>query len=512
MHRQRFSALLLLISFIFYPLLSARGFVGYYENNSEFNQNNLVPDSFITDYNSMTAEQIREFAINQGGTLASYIDPEVKLPAYFIIWQTAQEFQINPKFILTMLQKEQSLVTNDSPTQNQYDWAVGYTCYGGICLDEYRGFSRQIRGMADRFIFHYLADLDETGKYKNGYNCTFTKWCVGNPTQTQDEQLIIPQNKATCALYTYNPYRGGTIMEGLKIGANYNFWKIWNNWFKTAKFRPESSLLKSQTSDVVYLIQDGKKRPFKNFAALITRYNPENIIVVDQGEINQYETGAEIKFSQYSLLATENGDLYMVDGDNLRKFASQEVFSTLGFNPEEVENVTIADLADLPRGRDIDINSSYPTGALIQEIKSGGIYFVQNGIKYPIFSREIMSVNFPGQTPLKGRQDELDKYPKGEAIKFKDGTLVKSKDSDVVYVIAKGKKLTIASAEAFISRGYAWNKIVVTNQAAIDIHPTGETLEKIDFSRIPQTNIQTVTPTNTPVLTNPSTSSTSTLE
>ena len=215
-----------LLGLIFLPLSSLAQQISFYETNPDFNPNNIITDNDVMDYNSMTIEQIRDFISQQGGTLGAYLDPASNMPAYWLIWQAAQEFRINPKFILTMLQKEQSLVTDPNPTQNQYDWAVGYSCYGGVCLDKYKGFTNQIRGMANKVMNSYMADLNLKSKHKNNFFCTFTKWCVGDAKQTQDYQLIIPQNKATAALYTYNPYQGGTVVNGYKIGANYNFWKI----------------------------------------------------------------------------------------------------------------------------------------------------------------------------------------------------------------------------------------------------------------------------------------------
>jgi len=480
MNNKKILFLSIILCLVFYPVSFLRSAVVFYETNADFNPNNIVPESALTDYSSLTVQQIKDFVDSKGGTLGQYIDPVVKLPAYYIIWQASQDFKINPQFLLTMLQKEQSLVNDPAPTQNQYDWATGYSCYGGICLDKYRGFAAQVRATANKFINSYLADLNTLGLHKSGFYCTFTKWCIGNPTETQDEQMIIPQNKVTCALYTYNPYRGGTVVDGLKVGANYNFWKIWNNWFATTVFRPNGSLVKGSDQDTVYLIKDGQKRPFANFAALITRYDPENIITVEPAELDQFVTGLEIKFSQYSLLMTENGDIYLVDGESLRHITSMEVFVTLGFNPEEVEQVNTSDIASFSQGKPIDIYDSFPTGALITDTKTGGVYFVQNGTKYPIFSPEIMMVNFPNQTVLKGHNQELEKYPKGEAIKFKDGTLIKSQESPLVYFIADGKKLPIASEQAFITRGYNWDKIVVTSQAAVDIHPTGPALDVIE--------------------------------
>jgi len=455
-----------------------------YADDPDFNQNLIISDSAVRDAQSMTMSQIKDFVASQGGTLASYIDPMTNLPAYVVIFMTAQEFQMNPKFILTMLQKEQGLVTNPTPTQNQYDWAVGYSCYGGICLDKYKGFSVQIRSMANKFMNDYLSDLNQLSKHKTNFFCTFTKWCVGDAKQTQDEQLIIPQNKITAALYTYNPYRGGTITDNGKVGANFNFWKIWNNWFSDKMdFRPNGTLVKNANEDTVYLIQNGQKRPFANFSALATRYNPADIITIETTELAKYPTGPAIKFAQYSLLKNSGGEIFLVLNDSLKKIADMQVFKTLGFNPEEVEDVTDSELVDISRGAEITINDSYPTGALIQDAKTGGIYYVENGIKYPILAKELIKTNYPGQKIISIHPKELEKYPKGDAIKFKDGSLIKAKDSSQVYFISDGKKLPIADEKAFLSRGYQWNKIIETNQITIDIHPTGQILEAIIVNR-----------------------------
>ena len=487
MRKSKIIFLFVLFSLLSSPLSSSAISIAFYETNPDFNPNLILSDSSLGDYNSMTVGQIRDFAAAKGGTLDTYIDPVVRLPAYWIIWQTAQEFRISPKFILTMLQKEQSLVTDDSPDQKQYDWAVGYSCYGGICLDRYKGFAQQIRSMANKIMNSYLADLNVKSLHKKNFFCTFTKWCIGDARETQDYQLIIPQNKITAALYTYNPYRGGTVVDGYKIGANYNFWKIWNSWFDQKVFRPGGSLLKTADSDKVYLIQNGKKRPFATFSSLVTRYDPENIIIVEPGELDQYEIGGEIRFAQYSLLANSQGDIYLLVDDSLRHIVSAEVFRTLGFNPEEVETVDNTDLVGLAIGREITINSAYPTGALIKDAKTGGVYYVLSGFKYPIFSKEILKANFLNQSVLSASSDELEKYPKGEAVKFKEASLIKSTGSDVVYVISDGRKLPIADEKAFVSRGYQWDKIISTSQAAVDIHPTGETLEFLDTSLVPKT-------------------------
>jgi hypothetical protein len=296
--------------------------------SEDFNEDSIVSDENFTASQSMTLEQIQSF-LESRGKLGSYIDPETKLPAAFVIYNAAKDYGISPKILLVLLQKEQSLVEDDDPDISQYNWATGYSCYNGTCDDEYKGFSRQVKGAARRFMIGYWPDLVETG-------CTFTNWCVGQSRLSQDKVWITPQNKATAALYTYNPYRGNSIVDGVKIGANYNFWKIWNRWFPSSGY-PDGSLLKAEGDAKVYLIKGGQKHWITSYATLVTRYNPDYIITVSTDELADYEEGDPIKFPLYALVKTPNGAIYLIADDTKRMIVSWEVFRTIGFNPEEVK-------------------------------------------------------------------------------------------------------------------------------------------------------------------------------
>lgn len=470
--------LFLSVIFLLIPYFSALG-VETYEDNVDFTPNQIVSDSDMVAYDVLTVDQVKLFLKDQGGTLADYIDPETNLPAYQIIWQAGQDFKISPKFLITLIQKEQSLATDPSPKQSQYDWATGYSCYGGVCLDIYRGLARQVQAAAKKFR-SYLDDLEIPGKYQDNFYCTFTKWCLGKPKETQDRLVVLPQSKATAALYTYNPYRGNTVVDGYKIGANYNFWKIWQAWFKGPNnFWPDGSLLKTAARNTVYLVQNGLKRPFATFNAFISRFDPKDISIVSQAEIDNLPEGPAIKFSQYSLLANPSKEIFLLVDDTLRKFSALEVFRTLGFNPEEVIEVSDEDLKSVLRGEDLTLSSSYPTGALIQDSKSGGVYFVQNGVKRPIFAKEILTANFPQKVILRGHTKELAQYQEGQPVKFKDGALVKAKNDDKVYVIASGQRWHIKDEAAFISRGYKWQNIIEINDQAMAIHQDAEALDTL---------------------------------
>lgn len=505
---KQISSILLILAFLTPTMAFGQVGVNEYETPApNYNPNRIIEDADFSNYRIMTVEQIQEFVSAQGGTLDTYVDPSVQMPAYYIIWQTAQEFQISPKFILTMLQKEQSLVTDPNPTDNQYNWAVGFSCYGGICLDKYKGFSAQIRAMASKFVTNYMADLNVNGKHVDDQYCTFTKWCIGQAKNTQDSFTIIPENKITASLYTYNPYRGNSIVNGGKIGANYNFFKIWNRWFGSSSpitppppeppkpvYRPNGTLIKAKNDPVIYLVEDGTKRPFANMSALVSRYDPKNVVILPKAEINKYPNGKVIAFAQYSILSDEKKQLYLLINETLKPFASKDVFKTLGFNPEEVIEVKNSDIKDLATGTPITLKDSYPLGAILQNNK-GEMFYVQAGVKKPIISKEIKQINFTNLKVRSATIATLDKFPSADPILLPDLTLIKSADKPEVYIIGGGQKHKILSEQAFNSRGYDWKAIHIVSQSVLDLHKDGPDLSEvtnIDFG--PEDELASTTP------------------
>ena len=454
----------LLMSVLPVPLMAV---TEYEEADPTYNEDFIISDAHFTDHTSMTLEQIQAF-LEARGVLGSYVDPTTHMSAAFIIYNESKTYGISPKVILTLLQKEQSLVEDPSPKQSQYDWATGYSCYAGTCDDAWQGFAKQVKGAARRFMIGYWEDLSTTG-------CTFTNWCVNQTKRTQDGVLITPQSLATAALYTYNPYRGNTIKDGMKIGANYNFWKIWNRWFSMTY--PDGSLVKATNDNKVYLIRNGQKRWITSYATLVTRYNPDYIINIDPLELEDYEEGPAIKFPLYALVKTPNGAIYLIADDTKRMIVSWEVFRTIGFNPEEVEEISFKDLAGIPSGKALTLYDAYPVGGVVRSIVSDEIYYVESGLKYPILSEQLAEMRYPNMTITDIDNTELNQYEEAEAIKLRDGILVKEKNSSSVYVIANSQRRLIPSEQIFNSFGFKWTNVVSISKDLLELHQLGDQLE-----------------------------------
>lgn len=145
--------------------------------------------------------------------------------AAHIIYRAAQDYRINPQVLLVLLQKEQSLITDQWPNTNyQYRSATGYGCPDTApCNSEYYGLENQIRNAAD--LFRKVLDNDY-----NPYHSGRTAYIQYNPNAGCGGSNVYIENRATAALYRYTPYQPGGSGSCAAYG-NRNFYDYFTDWF-----------------------------------------------------------------------------------------------------------------------------------------------------------------------------------------------------------------------------------------------------------------------------------------
>jgi hypothetical protein len=463
---------------------------------ASFNPNFIISDEEMFDYESMSWADIQKFLDTKEGILKNLIIQnyeDKKMEATSIIYLASREHKISPKVLLAKLQHESSLITDPDPSDIRLTWATGYAVCDSCNIWDpqvaiFGGFGQQV-DYAARILRKYT-DKPELYNYQVGDTHTF-KERVGNVDPPYNKKSITTEvtfsNIATKNLYTYTPhvytyfYEDEEMGETKYVGGNFNFWRIWNRWF--GKSYPDGSLLQIKDSDplatedekhIVWLIRDNKRRAFQSRTALISSYNTNKILYVDRKELDNYDIGNPIKYPNYSILRAPDGSIYLIVDDKKRLISSNEIFKKIGFNPEEVVDVEDIDLNLYETGNPITEYSIYPTGALLQNTITGGVYYVESSLKQPILAKEILLANFPNKKIIPVSPDELDRYLTGKPLKFKDGDLVTAASNPSVYVISNSFRRPIASAKVFEDLGYKWENVITTTQRAVDIHPLGD--------------------------------------
>lgn len=227
---------------------------------SDFRAGYIISDQVFFDNGTMSQAAIQSLLVSkEGGCTAAYGYPclkdyfastasraasaghcaaypgAVRESASQIIYKVAQSCGINPQVILTLLEKEQGLVSSTAPTSWKYQAATGYGCPDtAACNSQYYGFYNQVYKAAWQFK-EYVTDP--------GY----WRYKVGNvaiqysPSAGCGSSVVNIENAATAALYNYTPYQpNGAALANLRgVGdscssyGNRNFWVYFNDWFGT---------------------------------------------------------------------------------------------------------------------------------------------------------------------------------------------------------------------------------------------------------------------------------------
>lgn len=484
---------------------------------AEFNPNYIISDETLLDYDSLTLPEIQAFLEKYGSYLASYSTTNahgtVKTVAEMIYDATHANYDcdgitlsdkpteaekqlkcrkittISPKFLLVLLQKEASLIEKTDPSQSLLDWATGYGCFDGLaCNPYYKGIGKQINSASLQFLayldtpnrYTYKAGQTYIAKDKYGSLKSITA-AINDGTYnaivtSPDMVSVTPQNQATAALYNYTPH----VYNG-----NYNTYILWGRYFGDSstistpsvpriQHYGSGSLLQAKGDTGIWLIEAGKKRPFLNYSAFISRYDVNRVIAVDAAELDNYDKGLPIRFANYSLVRDTDNSLYLIVDNEKRKFASEEVFRQLGFSQAEIEIAQAGELDSYQNGQAITATSSYPTGALLQDAKTGGVFYVENGYKYPIPDKAFLSTMFKGKQIIRTSALELSNYVTGETMMFPDGELLKSDSSPAVYLIEDGSKHLFANGQIFETLGYNWDNVISVSAQLLAKYPLGE--------------------------------------
>lgn len=256
---------------------------------------NIMSDAVFTNKNSMSVGQIQDFLNSKvptcdtngaqqseygGGTRAqwaanaslhpimgAFYPPFTCLKDYSengltsakIIYNVAQQYQINPQVLIVLLQKEQVLVTDTWPSPTQYKTATGYGCPDTAgCDSKYFGLTAQLYWAATGFHAIVANTSTWSNPYGSGtiWSASFilgnnsVKWHPdfwNNTTNSWENRcgssVVNIQNRATIALYTYTPYQpnqsalnaGYGLGDGCGAYGNRNFYQYFTDWFNSTQ-------------------------------------------------------------------------------------------------------------------------------------------------------------------------------------------------------------------------------------------------------------------------------------
>lgn len=224
-------------------------------NLQNFRPGNIMSDAVMSDKNSMSVQDIQAFLVSKNPCNNTNIQLAKRYPnlkyhikdgkfvcmahedfngesAAQIIWRAAQDYNINPRVIIVLLEKEQGLITDTWPNHIQYRSATGFGCPDTAACDaQYYGLKNQVRHAAKLFRSVLDGGWSNYPVGQNYIRYNPKSWCGGS--------VVNIENRATSALYRYTPYQPNqsSLNAGYGTGdacgayGNRNFWLFFSDWF-----------------------------------------------------------------------------------------------------------------------------------------------------------------------------------------------------------------------------------------------------------------------------------------
>lgn len=483
--KKNFIAKLLLLGVAFFSAFPASA------DARIFNPNNIFTDAELYDATSVSQTAIQAFLEKKNSVLArlSFQMNGVTQKSSEVIWNTAQAYGINPKFLLTKLEKEQGLLSRSTATEKALDWATGYGCFGGGCIEKYRGFVAQLDAAADTQRIY--TEKKDQFSFK-----------VGKATKTYDSYVVTPQNQATANLYIYTPYVGASPELGISgnVGGNRLFWRIWHRYFSSQVYLDGQVIT---SGDTYWKIENNQKRRFSSKTVFLTDHTESQAFTVGADVLNAYPDGPEIRFANTTLVrAQPSGQLYLLQNKTKRPVADDTIALALlptlhiaATDASAIQSTTEDELANYTLGSLITSAVTYPAGKVFRDT-AGTLWLVQDNLKLPLDS--IVAQNrFPTATP-EALPAEFQNLPTGSPVKLVDGTFVRT-DDGTYYLITNGERMKIEDPAGAFARYFGPEKqsqALRISSAVLELHTAGELISYMDDT-IAQTATTPTTPTPT---------------
>jgi hypothetical protein len=417
--------------------------------------NSKVPvcDNLGTRGSTPTAR--RDYVISRGYTYPMTCLKEYQeggFSAAQIIYNAAQEFNINPQVLIVLLQKEQGLVTDDWPVDIQYRSATGYGCPDTApCDSQYYGLTNQIRWSARMFRAIFNSSPTWYTPYLLGDN-----FVAYNPNSSCGGAVIHIANKATQALYNYTPYQPNSAALGSAYGTgdacsaygNRNFYQYFVDWFGSTKVddtlnqHPDGTLI--NLDNKIFLIEESSLH-YISTATIFESHNYrwDDVKPATTGD-KQLPFSYEINYIKPGVLFASRGtDVYVnveEDGYIRKKVMSYLSFLSLGYSWSQVHFVPPYEIPDLT-SEGIYFLESHPNGTLIKN--NHGVFLIENNTKRYISPSVFDSYRWRWTDILEETLEDSS-LPIGDKLEYRKGSIIS--DGTGLYVIGHTEtKSTIKS-------------------------------------------------------------------
>ena len=389
----------------------------------DWNPGNIISDDLFYDGSAMSSSEVQDFLRSKNGSsaptaLVNYVQATPSMPATSycsayegapggetaanIIAKVGAACNLSQKAMLVLLEKEQSLVSMQSPSEGRLAAATGFGCPDTApCDSSYGGFFYQVYNAARMFQYY------KANPYEFNHLPFATNNVLYNPNFGCGSSPVYIENYATAGLYNYTPYQpnGAALSnmygegDGCSAYGNRNFWRMYNDWFGSTQGSNQASLIIAEgTSDVYYVSSGTRHYVPKALEATFTAAFGKAATVTAQ-----YMSWIPWGSWATNVLAGPDGPVFVADGTAWSMYGWDQA-SAFGTAQSAAVPVTASQLARFKSGGRLE---------WFVQLPSGEVYLGQDGTKRAISDLKPLAAMgfYTGTTSLPA--DALDALPLG---------------------------------------------------------------------------------------------------
>lgn len=385
-----------------------------------------------------------------------------------IIHEVGLSCGVNPQALIVLLQKEQSLVTDDWPWSNQYRSATGYGCPDtAACDSTYYGFFNQVYNAAKAFK-RYARD-PQLFNYRAGRNNSI----LFNPNASCGNSSVYISTQATAGLYVYTPYQPNQAALNNLYGSgdscsaygNRNFWRMFNDWFGPTV----GPLVRTAASGELFY-SDGinKYRIPSMYMANEYGLGLSSVRIVNQSVIDSLNTVNSPPYLTYIVKSSsdsdeDGGNIYLISSGKRYLFTSMAQLADFGYTTNDISYLEYTQLVRMPLQSNLSnfVKSSY----------GGYVFKVEGGTRHGILDLNTLTQLNPS-TIIDMNDFIVGNIPRGQSI-IKSSLVLRDSGGGIWLVTSDNNWHYVTSMSAYECLGLGSLPNIYYSIYQTDVGPQG---------------------------------------
>jgi hypothetical protein len=301
-----------------------------------------------------------------------------RLSAADIVYWVGRACGVSQEALLVLLEKEQGLVTDSTPSDRQYRSAMGYGCPDtAACDSTYYGFFNQVYNAAHQFKVYQATPT------RWNYQAGRSNRILWHPNAACGSSSVTIRNQATAGLYIYTPYQPNAAAlrnlygtgDSCSSYGNRNFWRLFTDWFGPTAEGPLSSFVKTASSGAVYLVVGSTKHPLPDWSVYLALQSLGPITTVSEARLASLGTGRP---ASALVRDPRTGEVALVEGGTRHPFASCALVDAYGYSCGAAVDLDAGQLSRVP--------SAAPVSDYFVTAGSSAVYYLTESKRFPVES------------------------------------------------------------------------------------------------------------------------------